>query len=148
MLRSLRAALAIGAIWALAWLPLGVLVALYAAARPPQPGDFLHRPVAFPVFLAAWTAWGLLSGTGFALILGAAERRRRLGSLTLVRTACWGALGAISAPAVLTVVGLVRRVPASLPHYWRVPLVSIVVSAALGAACAAATLLLARRRPR
>jgi len=148
MLRPLRAELAIGIVWALVWLPLGAMVALYAAATPPQPGDFLHRPVAFPVFLSAWTVWGLLSGTGFALILGAAERRRTLGSLSLVRTACWGALGAISAPIVLTAVDIVRGVPGSLPHYWRLPLVIILVSAALGAACAAATLMVARHRPR
>jgi hypothetical protein len=148
MIRQLRAAVAIGAIWAVTWVPLGALVGLYAAASPPQPDDFLYRPVAFPTFLLAWTIWGGLSGVGFALILGAVERRRTLGDLSVARTACWGALGAISAPAFLTAIDVAHGVPAASLHYWRLPVVSILVSAALGAACAAATLMLARRPPR
>lgn len=141
----LRAALAIGCIWALVWLPLGALVALYAAGSSPQPEDLLYRPVEVPTFLLVWTIWGGLSGTGFAIILGTAERRRTLGQLSIARTGLWGALGAMSAPTLLTAVDMVRGLLGASLYDWRVPFVSVLASAILGGACGAATLIAARR---
>ena len=143
--RRLRAALAIGGIWGLVWFPLGALVALYAAGSPPQPADLFYRPVDVPTFLLVWTIWGGLSGTGFAIILGTAERRRTLGELSIARAALWGALGAMSAPTLLTAVDLARGLLGSRLYDWRVPLVSVLASAILGGACGAATLIAARR---
>lgn len=140
----LRAVLAIGGLWALAWWPVGILVALYAAATPPQPDDLLYRPVEVPVFMLAWTIWGWLSGAGFAVILAIAERRHTLRQVSLGRAALWGAMGAMSAPTVLTIVDLVR-LPRAIFHDWRVPVVSAIASVLLGGACAAATLVAARR---
>jgi hypothetical protein len=95
--------------------------------------------------LTAWTAWGGISGAGFALILGFTERRRSLGELSLARTTVWGALGAMTVPTVLTLIDLLRM-PVSLPLYdWRFPLVALAASASLGAVCGAVTLTLARR---
>jgi hypothetical protein len=148
MLRQLRAALSIGIIWALVWLPIGAAVALYAASEPPRPSDLLHRPVDFGVFLSVWTVWGGLSGTGFSLILAATERRRRLADLSRARTALWGGLGSMSVPAVLTALDWARGSLASSLYDWRPPVVSLLASAALGAACAAATLAFARRPAR
>jgi hypothetical protein len=142
--RHLRAALVIGAVWALAWLPLGALVALYAAGSAPQPDDLLFRPVDLPTFVVVWTVWGGLSGTAFAIILGAAERRHSLKQLSLVRTAVWGALGAMSAPILLTAVDVARGLPGTPVYDWRIPLITIAASAILGGGCAAATLGVAR----
>jgi len=142
--RQLRAALVIGGVWALVWLPLGGLVALYAAGSPPRPEDLLYRPVAVPTFLLVWTLWGGLSGTGFAIILGTVERRRTLGQLSIVRASLWGALGAMSVPALLTAVDVARGLPGTPLYDWRVPLVTVLVSATLGGVCAAATLAAAR----
>ncbi len=79
MLRVFRAILGITLMWALAWLPIGGAVALYAASSPPQPSDVISRPVSVPLFLTVWTVWGGMSGAAFALILKFTERRRSLG---------------------------------------------------------------------
>jgi hypothetical protein len=147
LIRLVRAALVIGLVWSLAWLPIGIAVALSAASAPPQPGDLLHRPVEFRAFLTVWTLWGGISGVGFALILSLRERRRTLKDLSPGRTAFWGALGAMSAPTSLTALDMLRGQATSPLYDWRIPLVSILASAALGAACAAGTLLVARRSP-
>ncbi len=145
MLRRLRAALTVGVVWAFVWLPIGAAVALYASARPPQPADLLFRPVDFTTFLTVWTAWGGLSGTAVAAVLAAAERRRTLGDLSPARTAAWGALGSMSVPTALVLLDLSRGSVTAGLYDWRPPLVVLAVSAVLGAACAAATLALARR---
>ncbi|MDH4045086.1 MAG: hypothetical protein OEW06_11560 [Gemmatimonadota bacterium] len=148
MLRTLRAAIVIGIFWALAWLPVGAALALYAGLSPPQPSDILYRPVDGWLFLSVWTAWGGLSGTAFALLLSAVERRRTLAELSLTRTALWGALGAMSAPAVLTMLDILRGQTASPIYDWRPSLISLALSAMLGAVCGAATLVSARRPTR
>jgi len=145
MRRILRAVTGIATMWALAWLPVGGALAIYASGRPPQPSDLIHRPVAVVPFLAAWTAWGGLSGAAFSLVLALRERRRTLRDLTVRRTALWGALGALLLPALLIVAELVRT-PAGLRADWPLPLLVLSLSATLGGGCAALTLLLARRQ--
>lgn len=133
--------------WALVWLPIGLALALYAASSPPQPSDIISRPVSVPWFVTAWTAWGGISGTGFALILGFTEHRRSIGELSLARIAAWGALGAMTVPTVLMLVEILTT-PLSLHFYdWRLPLVVLAASATLGGVCGAVTLTLARRAP-
>lgn len=129
----------------MAWMPLGLALSLYAGLRAPEPSDIISRPVSLPLFVSVWTVWGGMSGALFALLLGFAERRRTLGNLSRARTAVWGALGCMTLPAALTLVDVLQT-PAGLRGYgWRFPLTALAVSAALGAACAAATLALARR---
>jgi len=147
VLRKLRAALVIAALWAVVWMPLGLGLALYAGLRSAEPTDVLARPVSVPLFVSAWTVWGALSGALFALILGLAERRRTLGNLSRARTAVWGAIGCVTLPAVLTVIDVLQT-PVGLRGYsWGFPLAALSVSAGLGAACAAATVAVARRPP-
>jgi hypothetical protein len=143
--RRLRAALSIALLWALGWLPIGLVLALFADSRGPQPSDVISRPVAVPLFVAAWTVWGALSGGAFALVLAVSERRRTIETLSTARTAVWGALGAVVLPLVLTSIDLVRTDSGLLGYSWRFPLLVLGVSATLGAACAATTLALARR---
>lgn len=144
-MRRLRAALAIALLWALAWFPAGLALALYASGQPPQPSDVISRPVSLPQFLTVWTTWGAISGGVFALILGFTERRRTIEDLSIARTALWGSLGAVSLPAFLIVVDLIRT-PAGLRGYgWGLPLLILAVSATMGACCAAGTLAVARR---
>ncbi len=132
-------------VWAAVWLPIGLALGWYAGTSSPQPSDVIHRPVSLPSFLTAWTAWGGLSGGVFALVLSSREARRRLEELSLIRTAVWGALGAITLPAVLTLVDVLRT-PVGLRGYtWRFPFLLLVVSAVLGAGCASVTLAAARR---
>jgi len=145
VIRRLRAVLSIAVLWALAWLPIGGVLALYASSRPPQPSDLISRPVSMPLFLTVWTIWGGLSGSLFAVVLGVGERRRGLSDLSVARTAAWGALGSMTVPAALLALDMIRA-PISLRLYdWRVPLLALSLSALLGAGCAAATLALAQR---
>lgn len=148
MLRRLRATLTIALLWALVWLPIGLALALYAGSRSPQPSHVISRPVSIPLFVTAWTVWGALSGAAFAVVLALTERRRTIENLSTSRIAIWGALGAVALPLLLTAIDVVRT-PVGLRGYsWRFPLLILAVSAALGAACATATLALARRSTR
>ena len=137
----------IGVVWALAWLPVGGVIVLYAGSRPPRPDDLLYRPVDGSLFLTVWTIWGALSGFVFAMILSRAERRRTLSELSLARTAVWGALGAMLLPALLTALDVARGWASSPLYSWRPAVVSFLLSLVLGAACALGTLVLARRAP-
>jgi hypothetical protein len=143
MVRQARAILVIALVWAAAWLPLGLGLGLYAGGRPSSPADIIFRPVSLPLFVSAWTGWGAISGAGFAILLGWAERRRRLDQLSPARTALWGAMGAATVPGILTVRDFVlgSGLP---PGSWRFPMLALTVSALLGAGCAALTLALAR----
>jgi hypothetical protein len=144
-MRRLRAVLTIAAMWALAWAPIGLALALYAASSPPQPSDVIARPVTVPFFVAAWTVWGALSGAAFAFVLSVAERRRTIESLSPPRTAAWGALGATALPLLLLAIDLAST-PVGLRGYgWGFPLLTLSISAGLGGCCAAGTLAIAQR---
>jgi len=145
VLRKLRAALVIACVWAVVWMPIGLGLALYASSRAPKPGDVIFRPVSLPLFVSAWSAWGAVSGALFAFILGFAERRRRVGTLSRVRSALWGALGCMTVPAGLTLIDALRTPPGVRGYGWGFPLAALAVSAGLGAICAVLTLALARR---
>ena len=145
MIRRVRGALGIAVIWALAWFLVGIPLALYVAATPPQPSDLFHRPVSVPAFLIPWTVWGSVSGIGFATILTIAERRRTLARLSLLRLTSWGALGAMGAPLLLAAFETLRHSWTSAPYPWGALVAILLISAGLGAACAAASLLLAHR---
>jgi hypothetical protein len=142
----LRATLVIGLAWGLAWLPPGLLLALQADSRPPQPSDFISRPVSVPLFVTAWSLWGALSGCAFAALLSMANRRRSIETVSRLRTAAWGALGALALPLTLVVIDRTRTPPGLLGEdWWRFVAVVLTVSGGLGAVCATATLALARR---
>jgi hypothetical protein len=128
------------------WLPIGLALALYADTSPAQPSDIIDRPVPVSRFVAVWTLWGALSGAGFALLLMLAERRRTIEELSAVRTALWGATGAVTLPLVLVAVDVMSTPVGARGYTWRFPMVVLLVSATLGTLCAAATLFLARRR--
>ena len=137
--------MSIALIWGLAWLPIGLELALYAATRPPSPSDVISRPLAIPFFVTAWAAWGAISGAVFAVVSTVTERRGSLENLSTVRTAIWGAIGAVALPLLLTAIDLLRSPLGSLGYGWRFPVLALAASATLGATCAAATLGLARR---
>jgi hypothetical protein len=124
---------------------MGLGLAFYADSSPPQPTDLISRPVSIPLFAAAWTVWGGVSGAVFALVLGFVERRSRLDQLSFARTAVWGALGAVSLPTALTLWDWIHTPEGLLGYGWRFPFLVLALSAGLGASCAAGTLALARR---
>ena len=140
MLRRLRGILGTALTWALVWLPLGFLVPLLR--RPPSeclycPPDWFGR------FLLLWVLWGAVSGAVFAVVLMIAERSRSLLDLSLLRTASWGAIGAIALPLLATIIDVNRSTYWSMN--WQFIGLVLAVSAGLGAVCAAATLAMVRR---
>jgi hypothetical protein len=120
-------------LWGVAWLPAGVALGL------------TMRWVRFPVtrvtdlsFLAFWTGIGVLSGA----LLATLERDQTLERLSAHRVAVWGALGGATVPVLSTLVVLAvtnLHLAAEAPPVF-------LAMAALGSACALATLWLARRR--
>jgi hypothetical protein len=90
---------------------------------------------------AFYALWGAISGAVFALALVAAERKRSVAELSMLRVAIWGALGALGLPAGYSVFILMTSSVT--------PLISFaflgVVSSVLGAGSAVLTLALARR---
>ena len=93
-------------------------------------------------FLAFWTGIGVLSGAVFAALLTTLERDQTLERLSAHRVAVWGALGGATVPVLSTLVVLAvtnLHLAAEAPPVF-------LAMAALGSACALATLWLARRR--
>jgi len=89
-----------------------------------------------------WILWGAVSGGIFAIVLMFAERRRSLLELATARVALWGAVGSLALPAALMVRDdFVRGVLIE----GRLVFLPLALIAALGAACAAGTLRIARR---
>jgi len=139
-MRRIRAVLIIAALWGTLWFLLGIgtraafASQLHADFEPPPP--FFELPKLFLV-------WGSVAGSVFAVFLIVVERRRTLHSLARVRVSAWGALGSLTFPVAFILSQGIR--PGSLlftPY-----LLISVLSATLGAACAAGTLALARRAP-
>lgn len=137
-MRRLRALLLTGIFWALFWLPIGIGLAIYGATLPKT--DVVGPSTA--EFLTVWMGWGALSGVVFALTLMIAERRRTLQQLSITRIAVWGGLGSMTLPLVVIII---TRLASPTDDDWILELLVLAFSAALGAACAAWTLAMARR---
>ena len=100
MLRKLRAALIISALWILCWTPVAVaLDHVLVALLVTEPRiDNPYTPV------RVWAIWGGLSGLAFAIVLGLAERGRAVGGLSAARVLTWGAVGSAFVPVAYWVV--------------------------------------------
>src|SRR5258706_7012848 len=136
--RRFRGVVGAALIWALAWLPIGILLLLWRNSRNIE---CFYCPPALSV-LGIWTGWGALSGAVFATVLMVAEGRHALAELRIERVATWGALGALSAPLAITVAETMQSGPYS---DWTFTIGVLVFSALLGAGCASGTVALARR---
>ena len=145
-MHRLRGVLGTALTWALVWLPVGVVMALIAfSAR--RDVICLYCPPFwdwFPFLVLRWTLWGAVSGGVFAIVLMIAERRRSLAELSFTRTALWGAVGSLSLPAAFIVRDAIQ---AGALIEGRLAGLSVVLTAGLGAACAAGTLRIARQSP-
>jgi hypothetical protein len=143
-----RGAVGIAIVWAVAWLPLGVLLALYryCCSGPmtfdaPQPRFLLLRLILYATGL--WLLGGALAGLLFAAVLAFAERGRTIADLRLGRTVLWGAFGAAILPTLVLTRAAVGQ---AYTGWWEGAAVLIGMSAILGAGSAAATLALARAK--
>jgi len=141
LLHRLRGIIGTALVWAVVWLPLGELLVLYRNSQSVE--CFACARASF--VLAIWTGWGAFSGAVFATVLMITERRHSFADLSIRRFALWGALGAVSVPAAITVWD-VTNFAGPYPD-WGFASVAMTLSALLGAGCAAGTLALARRAP-
>lgn len=125
LLRRLRGMIGLGLTWAVTYsavfLTLGVVISLLDPDSI-DPGESIGL-----VTLIGATV-GFVSGCISALVLAAAERHKTLSDLSLGRMALWGALSAGVWPLVTPVDNMM-----------------VIILAPLGAACAAGTLVIARR---
>jgi|RhiMetdeSRZDD1v2_1073273.scaffolds.fasta_scaffold57739_6 hypothetical protein len=129
ILRRIRGTVSVALIWAIAWLPVGVLVGL-------SMGWLGFR------FLLVWTTLGACAGAVFAILLATFERKRTVHDLSSRRLTIWGAVGGAAIPVIASVlidllirgISLTRGAP-----------VVFGVLALMGAVCAWGTLRIARR---
>jgi hypothetical protein len=122
----------VGATWALAWFPIGCVLAVLA-----WKAEFPSLELS-AIVLGIWTALGGMSGTLFALLLALYERGQSLGTLRPARLALWGTAAGAGIPLAIYLFLLwLDGVPPSIPL--------LVITGALGACCAVATIALARR---
>jgi hypothetical protein len=146
-LRRIRGAVGMGVTWALGWAVAGILIGASSLILP-----FLPWETFFQVFDAPLPALGLpgfFAGVFFSIVLGIAARRRRFHELSLPAFAGWGAVGGLLLtlfPAALVALGLATPNPGA--NLVRTLAVVGGPFMLLGAASAAATLIVARRAER
>ena len=141
--RRLRGILGSAIVWALVWLPIGVLLPLLRSSRSVT--CLYCPPYWFLTFLATWTGWGAFSGAVFAMLLIVAGGRGGLEQLSMRRVAIQGAIGAVVLPLALIVAVMIQE--QGDYEEWVFAVVTLSLAGLLGAGCASATLALARRVP-
>lgn len=129
--RRIRAALAMGLMWALAWAVAGAVL-----GRIPRPDDDVPLPILFAPL-------GFLSGVLFAGFLMLREGRRTLDRLSLSRMAGWGTAAGLTLAVIIVGGAALGGHP-----FGREALLLVPGFTLASAACAAGTLALARRGER
>ena len=146
MIRKLRAALVISAVWALFWVPFGLALehVLWRIVLGPDP--WIDSPF---MSVTVWVIWGALSGLCFAMVLGLGERGRAAGTLSTSRFLVWGALGSTIVPLLYSLYTFFSwpEAPARGSTFWVITLILVCASALLGCICAVFTLVLMRESP-
>lgn len=145
--RRLRGIAASSLLWTIVWGFAGAVVyAIAGISWTTRAGDPLTLRAVLqyaPIGALFFGTYGMLSGAAFAVILALVERRRSLDDLSVRRVAAWGALGGIA--ILLLNVALILVVERGQVPNDFVP--TLLGMSLLGAACAAGSLLLARRIP-
>ena len=149
-LRRLRGLVGASLMWAVLWVPLGILFGVVRYLRTP-PSDVFGalevppRPPALPIIAGStigFAVWGAIVGFIFAVTLLAAERKRTLQQLSARRMALWGAVAAAALPVAVVVIELTK--PETFLLEWRfIFLAGIAMT--FGAACAFWMVRLAQR---
>jgi len=141
-MHRIRGVLGTALTWAIVWLLVGLGVVLFLG----EPNCLYCNPNWRLYFVLFWTLWGAISGAGFAIVLMIAERRHTFADLTVARTTMWGAVGAAAVPGVAMIWDVVANgFDSDVLADVRFVLITLAISAALGAACAAGTLRIARQ---
>jgi hypothetical protein len=148
--RRLRGVFGSVLIWAVLWIPLGIVAGAVRYSLTP-PYDLIsdvnappEYPPAFPIIAntaIAFVVWGGVVGLIFALILLGAERKRAVHELSPRRFAAWGALSALGLPLALT--GVDWLVSDSVFIGWGFAAM-VLLAAVFGATCSVGMLRLAK----
>ena len=133
-LRRVRAAVLMGLTWAVVWAPVAVLIGMIV-----DPDGSMDE-----MWVAIGAYPGFLGGVVFSAVLGIAERRRRLGTLSLARVGAWGAVAGLLVGALPFAVGTSTS---ELP-LWLLGGVVVASITLLSGVSAAGSLALARRAER
>jgi len=141
LLRRLRGMFSVAALWAIAFIPLGVVWFLWGYHYLPPGADLLRS---FLERIALAVVYGAICGGLFALVLSTISRWRPVLALRSGHAARWGAITGFFFPAIST---LPWALASGSPARIAVALVSLGLSTGLGALCAVATLRLAARAP-
>lgn len=108
MLRKLRGAVGTAVTWAIGWATSAFVVLSGPVLIWGNP-DLFWQTIR-PVTLLAGVS-GLFGGAVFSTVLGTVHRNRRLGELSPLRMAAWGAGAGLLAPLALLGAGVAFRVP-------------------------------------
>jgi hypothetical protein len=131
-LQRIRGALLMGLIWALAWMPVGLLIGMIL-----DPDGRMDEP-----WIAVGTLPGFLAGVMFSVVLGIAARRRRLDELSVAK---FGGLGALAGFVIGSLPLVLGDQDGRTGNLWLLPVVVVTSITLLSAASAAASLVLARK---
>ncbi len=146
--RRLRAAIGMGATWALTWVAAGLVIGASSVVMPSLPW---HR--FFEIFdapLPALALPGFIGGALFSLVVGVAGRKLRFEQLSLPRFTAWGAVGGVLlafVPHTMAALGL-ATLSTRFSSPWELTAIIVGPITLLSAASACVTLLLARRASR
>ena len=143
-MRRIRGALGMGLTWAFAWAVGGLLIGVASFVVSL---DWFFR--VFDAPLPALAIPGFFAGAFFSIVLGIAARKRPFSKLSMPLFVAWGALGGVMLtlfPPLLVLLGLATPAPDGRFEQ----AVAIVAGPFIlfSAACAAATLAIARRAER
>src|SRR2546430_15543009 len=153
LLKRLRGVFGAVLMWAVLWIPLGIVVGIIQYSRTP-PYDLItdanappEYPPALPIIARntlAFVIWGAAVGLFFAIALLTAERKRAINELSVRRFAAWGAIAALGLPLVLVFIEWTQS-DRFYPGWGFVAI--LFLTALFGAGCSAGILRLARRTP-
>ena len=100
-LRRLGAALMMGLAWAVAWLPIGLVIGMII-----DPDGTMDEP-----WVVVGTYPGFLCGVIFSAVVGIGESRRRFAELSLHGVATWGAVSGLLGGGFWLVLALLSDPP-------------------------------------
>ena len=129
-LRRIRGAFLMGVAWAAVWAPIAVLAGLIV-----DPDGSMDE-----MWVAIGAYPGFLCGALFAVVLGMAEGRRRLGEVPLARAGAWGAVAGVVVGVLPFTIG---ESTSQLP-VWMLAAIFIGSTTLLGAASAVVSAMVSR----
>jgi hypothetical protein len=128
LLRKLRGMLGMGITWAVGWTIVMFMIGTIIGIVDPDSIDPGEEPWRMAGIIALA---GFLSGAAFAAIFASAEHRRRIRELSVLRSACWGALGGAALPLLTSMNDSVLSTTTPLGALFAASTVAIARRAAL-----------------